>query len=80
MKGYRKYGFLSCLCVAVEVIFELLIPLIMADIIDIGVVNGDKNYIMTKGVQMCVLAVASLILGICIPGWQRVVVWDLAVN
>lgn len=63
MKEYRKYGFLSCLCVAVEVIFELMIPLIMADIIDIGVVNGDKKYIMTKGVQMCVLAVASLILG-----------------
>ena len=63
MKGYRKYGFLSCLCVAVEVIFELLIPLIMADIIDIGVVNGDRDYIIYKGIQMCVLAVASLILG-----------------
>lgn len=63
MKGYRKYGFLSCLCVAVEVILELLIPLIMADIIDIGVVNGDTEYIIAKGIQMCVLAVASLILG-----------------
>ena len=52
MKEYRKYGFLSCLCVAVEVIFELMIPLIMADIIDIGVVNGDKKYIMIKGGQI----------------------------
>lgn len=63
MKDYRKYGLLSCLCVAVEVVFELLIPLVMADIIDIGVASGDRTYIITKGVQMCLLALAALGLG-----------------
>lgn len=63
-KDYRKYGFLSCVCVALEVLAELMIPLIMADIIDVGVANGDKMYILKKGVQMCFLALAALALGI----------------
>ena len=64
MKNYRKYGLLSCLCVAFEVVFELMIPLVMADIIDVGVANGDKAYIFTKGVEMCALALLSLWLGV----------------
>lgn len=63
-KDYRKYGFLSCVCVALEVLAELMIPLIMADIIDVGVANGDKMYILKKGIQMCFLALAALALGI----------------
>lgn len=63
-KDYRKYGFFSCICVALEVVAELMIPLIMADIIDVGVANGDKMYILKKGVQMCFLALAALALGV----------------
>lgn len=62
-KDYRRYGFLSCICVALEVMAELMIPLVMADIIDIGVAGGDKAYILRKGVQMCVLALIALALG-----------------
>ena len=43
MKDYRKYGLFSCACVALEVMFELVIPLVMADIIDVGVANGDRR-------------------------------------
>lgn len=63
MKDYRKYGLMSCLCVALEVMFELVIPLVMADIIDVGVANGDRAYIIVKGVEMCVLALMALGLG-----------------
>lgn len=63
MKNYRIHGFLSCLCVALEVVFELFIPLVMADIIDVGVASGDKAYIIRKGIQMCALALAALALG-----------------
>lgn len=62
-KDYRKYGFLSCICVALEVMAELVIPLVMADIIDVGVANGDKEYILRKGVEMCLLALIALGLG-----------------
>ena len=63
MKDYRKYGLFSCACVALEVMFELVIPLVMADIIDVGVANGDRSYIITKGIEMCILALMALGLG-----------------
>lgn len=64
MEKYRKYAVLSCICVALEVVFELIIPLIMADIIDVGIANGDKRFIIEKGVQMCALALLALALGV----------------
>ena len=62
-KDYRRYGFWSCVCVALEVMAELVIPLVMADIIDVGVVNGDRAYILRKGAEMCALALIALALG-----------------
>ena len=47
-----------------ETSFELVIPLIMADVIDIGVVNRDVPYIIGKGVQMGICAILSLITGL----------------
>nr|WP_317379814.1 ABC transporter ATP-binding protein [uncultured Faecalimonas sp.] len=64
MEKYKKYAVLSCLCVALETFFELIIPMIMADIIDVGVAAGDQAYIMEKGAQMVICAGISLLLGI----------------
>lgn len=64
MEKYKKYAVLSCICVALETMFELAIPLIMADIIDVGVVTGNQAYIIKKGILMCMLALISLCLGI----------------
>lgn len=61
---YRNYLYLSCICVLAETTFELLIPLLMADIIDVGVANQDMNYILWKGIQMGVCALLSLVLGL----------------
>ena len=36
MGRYKKYAFLALLCITVESIFELLVPLIMADLVDVG--------------------------------------------
>ena len=43
--------------------FELVIPLIMADIIDVGVAARDTGYILGKGLQMVLCALVSLALG-----------------
>ncbi|HWQ43926.1 MAG TPA: ABC transporter ATP-binding protein [Desulfosporosinus sp.] len=51
-------------CVALEGVFELAIPLIMANIIDVGVVNRDKNYILGRSLAMVVCALLSLLLGL----------------
>lgn len=64
MKQYKKYACLALLCIAVEAVLELMVPMIMADLIDNGVANGDTAYIYTKGLQMVGCAVLALILGI----------------
>ncbi len=64
LKPYRKQTVLAVLCVALETMFELVIPLIMADIIDIGVKYGDQKLIFERGALMLVCAVISVILGI----------------
>ena len=62
-KGYRKYLYLGCLCIILETMFELVIPLIMTDIIDIGVATNNQQVILEKGFMMVVCAVFSLLLG-----------------
>ncbi|MDR1551057.1 MAG: ABC transporter ATP-binding protein/permease [Hungatella sp.] len=62
-KKYKKEFILAIIFIEAETIFELVIPMIMADIIDVGVANGDRNYIFLKGFQMVFFAVLSLFLG-----------------
>ena len=64
MHQYKKYAVLAVICIAVESVFELIVPLIMADLVDVGVATGDKNYIYMKGVQMVICAAIALVLGI----------------
>ncbi len=61
---YKKYIIFAALCITAESLFELLIPLIMANIIDIGVAEGNKMYIFEQGAWMLVCAVLALLLGI----------------
>lgn len=64
IRPYRKYAVLAVLCVAVETVFELVIPILMADILNVGVAGGDTTYIFSKGGLMCLCALAALFLGI----------------
>lgn len=61
---YRKYLVFAALCITAESLFELVIPLIMADIVDIGVASGDRVYIFRQGGIMILAALAALLLGI----------------
>ena len=60
---YRRDLIIGCGLVLVETCFELVIPVLMADLIDVGVANGDQHYILMRGAQMIALALISLILG-----------------
>ena len=62
-KGCRKWIALGVLFSAGETVFELLLPLTMADIVDIGIKNGDQAYILSAGIKMIVMAVIALVLG-----------------
>lgn len=54
MKGYRKECVLGPLFKLLEASFELLVPLMMASVIDVGIQNRDKPYI----IRMCLVLVA----------------------
>ena len=63
-RGYRKWIAAGIACSAMDAIFQLLIPLVMADIVDVGVANGDVSFIVRKGVQMVVMAMVTLLFGL----------------
>ena len=61
---YRRDLILGMALVLVETFFELVIPVLMADLIDVGVANRDVHYILIKGGQMGVCAVLALAAGL----------------
>ena len=61
---YKKYGVLAAVCIVAETFFELIVPFIMADMVDMGVANGDKAYIFQRGALMAFCALAALAIGI----------------
>ena len=63
MREYKRQSFLTPVLVALEVLMEVLIPLLMANIIDIGIMQGDMGYIVKTGVLLVVMAVLALFFG-----------------
>lgn len=63
-QGYRKYVLFGVICSAGEAVFELLLPLVMADIVDTGIPAGDTNFILQRGGLMVIMALVSMALGI----------------
>lgn len=62
-RNYRISIAVGVLCSGMEAVFELLIPLVMGDIVDVGIANGDSAYILRKGLLMVGMALLSLLLG-----------------
>ena len=63
-RGYRIWILLGVLCSAGEAVFELLLPQAMSDIVDIGIANGDRAYILTTGLKMVIMALIALAMGV----------------
>ena len=62
--AYRRDAIFGVMFVSVETALELFIPVIMANIIDVGVPTGDVNYMLLQGAFMIVCAAFSLVLGL----------------
>ncbi|MBR6384969.1 MAG: ABC transporter ATP-binding protein [Ruminococcus sp.] len=60
LKNYRKELFLGPLFKLLEAIFELIVPLVMAEIIDKGIGNNDKKYILLMSGLIVLLGVCGL--------------------
>ena len=59
-KEFKKEAILSPICIAIEVIMEVILPVLMASVIDKGVNAGDMNYVVKMGLLMIVVAFVSL--------------------
>ncbi len=64
IKEYKKASILTPVFVTCEVIMELLIPILMAKIIDDGIGKGNDTLVYKVGALMAVLAMLSLLFGI----------------
>ena len=63
IKQYKKDSILTPIFVIGEVVMEVVIPFLMAKIIDVGIQNGDLNYIFKIGIVLVVSAFLSLTFG-----------------
>lgn len=66
MKYAKEFTWQSIICPLLmvgEVVLELILPYYMANIIDIGIAGGDKNYVIATGLKMVAMAMGSLLCG-----------------
>ncbi len=64
VKEYKLASFLTPVCMILEVLFETLIPYLMASMIDKGISSGNMGHVVKIGGLMLVVAVMSLLTGI----------------
>lgn len=60
LKEFKLNVTVGPICKFTEAVFELIVPLVMAEIIDVGIKNGDTDYIRKHGITLIILAVCGL--------------------
>lgn len=63
IKEYKKASILTPIFVVLEVVMEVIIPLLMSKIIDVGIPNSDIKYILEIGILLTISAIMSLLFG-----------------
>ena len=63
LKGYEKYAIACIFCVVIEAVLEIMIPFMMAKIVDIGITNRDLDYVIRVGLLMFGMSLVSLLAG-----------------
>ncbi len=63
VREYKKQSVLAPIFVILEVLMEVLIPMEMAKVIDIGISGGDLGYIVRRGVILVIMAMLALFFG-----------------
>jgi ATP-binding cassette subfamily B multidrug efflux pump len=64
LRQYKKYTALTLVFVSLEVVMEVIIPFLMANLIDFGINAGNMNYTLQIGVVLVVTTIFSLIFGV----------------
>ncbi|MHC1772134.1 MAG: ABC transporter ATP-binding protein [Flexilinea sp.] len=80
LKEFKKYAFLAPISVIFEVIIEIILPLLMAKIIDVGIANSDLGYITKTGLLMVGAALVSMVFGAASARYASVGATGFAMN
>ena len=64
LKGLKKDAIKSPILILLEVVLELLLPLVMSEIVDVAIPAGDTGYIFKLGALMVVISLASMACGV----------------
>lgn len=64
LEKYKLETRLSPLFKLIEASFELMVPMVVASIIDVGIARSDKIFILNKGLILCALSISGLIFSI----------------
>ena len=62
-KKYKLFAILTPLCIVGEVLLETRIPVLMSNIVDIGIPNQNIQYVVVVGLSMMLMALCSLAFG-----------------
>ncbi len=60
LKDYKKECIIGPICKLIEAILELLVPLVVVKIIDVGIKNDDSGYVIRMGLLMVLLGAVGL--------------------
>ena len=63
LKQFKREVLIGPVFKLTEAVFELIVPLVMAQIIDVGIANGDRGYVLRMGGVMVLLGLVGAVLG-----------------
>lgn len=72
MNKYKKAAFLAIFFAVCEAIFELIIPLVMAQVVDVGIGTSDIAYTIKMGILMVTIALISLSCGLALAKYAAI--------
>ena len=64
LEGLKKDAVKSPVFILLEVVLELILPLVMTEIVDVAIPNGDVSYIFKLGVLMVALSLGAMACGV----------------
>lgn len=72
LREHKKLSIVTMILSTLEVVFEIVIPLCMAELIDLGVEKGEMNVVIKYGIALAFFAILELVTGMLAAGTEAV--------
>lgn len=77
---YKKYAVIGPVLKWLEAIFDLVMPLIIADIINVGIIEGNFSYILSRGAILAAFAIVGVIFAVTCQKCASIVAYEFGTN